>query len=41
MPSLDLKNMTLEEELEKYLREITKLSEPEIVEVMEVYHAHT
>lgn len=41
LPSLDLRNMTMEEELEKYLREVVKLSEPEIVEVMEIYHAHT
>lgn len=39
--SLDLQNLSLEEELEKYLREITKLSEPEIVEVLEVFHANT
>ena len=41
LPSLDLRNMTMEEELEKYLREITKLSEPEIIEVLEVFHANT
>ena len=40
-PSLDLNNMTMEEELEKYLREISKLSELEIEEVMEVFHANT
>ena len=39
--SLDLVNMTIEQELEKYLREITKLSEPEILEVLEVFHANT
>lgn len=41
LPSLDLRNMTLEEELEKYLVEVVKLSEPEVVEVMEVFHANT
>ena len=41
LPSLDLKNMTIEEELEKYLREIVKLSEPEIEEVMEAFYANT
>lgn len=41
LPSLDLRNMTMEEELEKYLREIVKLPEPEILEVMEVFYAHT
>jgi DNA repair exonuclease SbcCD nuclease subunit len=40
-PSLDLTNMTIEEELEKYLTEITKLSRPEVEEVMEVFYAHT
>ena len=41
LPSLDLRNMSMEEELEKYLREVVKLSEPEIIEVMEVFHANT
>jgi DNA repair exonuclease SbcCD nuclease subunit len=41
LPSLDLRNMTLEEELEKYLREIVKLSNPEVIEVLEVFHANT
>ena len=41
LPSLDLRNMTMEEELEKYLKEVVKLSDPEVIEVMEVFHAHT
>jgi len=39
--SLDLTNLTMEEELEKYLTEITNLSKPEVQEVLEVYHANT
>jgi len=39
--SLDLRNMTIEEELESYLSKITKLSEPEIQEVLEVFSANT
>jgi len=39
--SLDLTNMTIEEELEQYLGQITRLSRPEIEEVMEVFHANT
>jgi len=39
--SLDLANMTIEEELEYYLGKITKLSELEIKEVMEVFYANT
>lgn len=39
--SLDLVNLTIEEELETYLRKISKLSEPEIKEVLEVFHANT
>lgn len=39
--SLDLTNMTMEEELEKYLTEITKLSKLEVEEVMEVFYAYT
>ena len=38
--SLDLTNMTIEEELIQYLGQIVVLSEPEIEEVMEVFHAH-
>jgi DNA repair exonuclease SbcCD nuclease subunit len=38
--SLDLANMTIEEELEQYLEQITKLSKLEIEEVMEVFHAY-
>jgi len=38
--SLDLADMTIEEELEKYLGEITKLSKPEIEEVLEAYYAN-
>lgn len=37
--SLDLTNMTIEEELEQYLGQITKLSKLEIEEVMEVFYA--
>jgi len=40
LATLDLSDMTEEEELEKYLREISKLSEPEIQEVLEVFHAY-
>jgi DNA repair exonuclease SbcCD nuclease subunit len=40
-PSLDLVNMTIEEELEKYLSEILKFPKPEIKEVMGVFHANT
>jgi DNA repair exonuclease SbcCD nuclease subunit len=40
-PSLDLANMTIEEELEQYLGQITRLSKVEIEEVMEVFHANT
>ena len=39
--SLDLADMTIEEELEHYLNKITKLSKAEIEEVMEVFHANT
>lgn len=39
--SLDLANMSIEEELELYLTQITNLSKPEIREVMEVFHANT
>lgn len=39
-PTLDLANMTIEEELEKYLTQITNLSKPEVKEVMEVFHAN-
>lgn len=39
--SLDLTNMTIEEELEKYLRKIVQLSEPEIQEVMGVFYVNT
>lgn len=41
LATLDLTNMTIEEELEKYLREVSKLSEPEIQEVLEVFHVST
>lgn len=41
LPSLDLRNMTMEEELEKYLKEVIKLSDVEVNEVMEVFHANT
>jgi DNA repair exonuclease SbcCD nuclease subunit len=40
-PSLDLTDMTMEEELEKYLYEILQLSQPEIDEVMEMFYAET
>jgi DNA repair exonuclease SbcCD nuclease subunit len=40
-PALDLLNMTIEEELEKYLTQITNLSKAEVVEVMEVFHANS
>lgn len=40
-PSLDLANMTIEEELEKYLTDIVSLSQPEVIEVLEVFHANT
>jgi len=39
--SLDLTNMTIDDELLKYLREIIKLSELEVQEVMEVFYANT
>jgi DNA repair exonuclease SbcCD nuclease subunit len=39
--SLDLTNMTIEEELEKYLIKIIKLSKPEVDEVMEIFYANT
>jgi DNA repair exonuclease SbcCD nuclease subunit len=39
--SLDLADMTIEEELEQYLGQITRLSKPEIEDVMEVFHANT
>ena len=39
--SLDLSNMTIEEELEQYLGQIIRLSKPEIEEVMEVFSANT
>jgi DNA repair exonuclease SbcCD nuclease subunit len=39
--TLDLNNMTIEEELEKYLTEITQLSKPEVQEVLEVYYDNT
>ncbi len=38
--SLDLSNLTIEEELYKYLKDIIKLSEPEIKEVIQVYNAN-
>jgi DNA repair exonuclease SbcCD nuclease subunit len=41
LPSLDLANMTIEEELEKYLTDVIKLSPPEVIEVLEVYNANT
>jgi len=41
LPALDLANMTIEEELEYYLRKIANLSELEIDEVMEVFYANT
>ena len=41
LASLDLVNLSLEEEVEKYLRDVIKLSDPEINEVMEVYYANT
>lgn len=40
-PSLDLANLTLEEELQKYYKEILHLSEPEIIEILEVFYANT
>jgi hypothetical protein len=39
--SLDLNNLTIEEELEKYLTQITNLSKLEVQEVMEIFHAYT
>jgi len=39
-PSLDLTGLTEEEELEKYLLQIVKLSKLEIEEVLEVFHAY-
>jgi len=39
--SLDLHNLTMEEELEKYLIQITNLSKLEVQEVLEVFHANT
>lgn len=39
--SLDLNNMTIEQELEQYLEKIVKLSKVEIEEVMEVFHDNT
>ena len=41
LATLNLANMTIEQELEKYLKEITKLSEPEVKEILEVFHANT
>jgi len=41
LATLDLTNMTIEEELEKYLREVIALPEPEIQEVLEVFHVNT
>ena len=41
LPSLDLRNMTMEEELIKYLGQIVRLSKAEITEVMEIFNAHT
>lgn len=38
--AMDLANMTIEEELEQYLKQITQLSPPEIQEVLEVYNAN-
>lgn len=38
--SLDLTNMTIEEELKYYLTEITGLPKPEVNEVMEVFNAN-
>ena len=40
-PSLDLANLTLEEELQKYYKEILNLSDPEIIEILEVFYANT
>jgi DNA repair exonuclease SbcCD nuclease subunit len=39
--TLELNNMTIEEELEKYLTEIVQLSQPEIDEVLEVFYVNT
>ncbi len=39
LATLDLTNMTIDEELEKYLREVVRLPNPEVEEVMEVFHA--
>lgn len=39
--SMDLRNMTMEEELEQYLKQISKLSPLEIQEVLEVFNANT
>ena len=39
-PTLNLTNMTIEEELEKYLIQITNLTKAEVAEVMEVYNAN-
>ena len=41
LATLDLTNMSIEEELEKYLREVVALPEPEIQEVLEVFHVNT
>ena len=38
--AMELANMTIEEELEQYLKQITQLSPPEIQEVLEVYSAN-
>jgi len=38
--TLDLTNMTIEEELEKYLTQITNLNKAEVQEVLGVYHAN-
>lgn len=39
--SLDLTNMTINEELEKYLTDIVKLQKQEVKEVMEIFNAYT
>lgn len=39
-PTLNLSNMTMEEELKYYLKHITKLADPEIKEVMEIFNAN-
>lgn len=39
--ALDLADLTIEEELEKYLTDIVKLPEDKVLEVLEVFHAKT